>query len=377
MSRLATLADLPHLDTAIRAAPRIGIDTEFHAERRYIPALYLVQLCLPDGEVWLLDPLQAGLLSALAPALRSTIWVLHGGHWDMRVLQQALGGLPDHVWDTQIAAGLVQPWWPMGYASLAEDLLDLEVDKSATLSDWSRRPLSSEQLAYAAADVVSLFALWDELERRLEACGRTSLAHQACDAARDVVVNPPPSTRAWRAIRGRNSLDGRQLCVLQELAAWRHERAVTQNQPERSIISDGALQELAKRLPTTKADLTSNRRLPRSVQKNADELLGMIARAASRPEEAWPSTVRRRTDEWQRLSWLEVWAMGLGIRESFAGALVLPRDLLEDVALAGDPQVARGLLAPWQSELVGSAFEQALDGSVGLCLGSNGIELKV
>lgn len=377
MSRLATLADLPHLDAAIRAADRIGLDTEFHAERRFIPALFLVQLRLPDDEVWILDPLQPGMLSALSGALRSTTWILHGGYWDMEVMLRALGGLPDHVWDTQIAAGLVEPWWPLGYASLTEDLLGLTVDKSATLSDWSRRPLSAEQLAYAAADVASLFELWDELEQRLRDRGRLALAHQACDAARERVVAPPAADRAWRDIRARNSLKGPQLAVLQEVAAWRRKRAVANNQPERSVMSDGALQELAKKIPLSKAALTANRRLPKSVQKNADELLALIAEAASRPPSECPRSVRRRTQEWQVLSWLEVWSMALGVQESFAGALVLPRHLLEDVALAGDPHVARGLLAPWQSELVGDPLVAALEGRASLCVGTHGVLVKV
>jgi ribonuclease D len=340
-----------------------------------VPALYLVQLRLPDGHVWILDPLQPGLLSALAGALRATTWVLHGGHWDMEVLSRSLGGLPDHVWDTQIAAGLVQMWWPLGYAALVEEYLGQTVDKSVTLSDWSRRPLSKEQLAYAAADVASLFELWDAIEERLRELDRLELAHAACDSAREAVLNPPRAEEAWRNLRARNALSGPHLAVLQELAAWRRRRAIANNQPEHSVLSDGVLHELSKRLPTTREALTGNRRLPKSLLKNADELLGLISQGTQRSEESWPQAVRRRSPEWQQLCWLETWSVALGMERSFAGGLVLPRDLLEHVAVAGDPGVARGLLAPWQDRLAGEPLEEALRGEVSMSLGLTGLRL--
>ena len=300
MIRLATAADIRHLEAAIRASDRVAIDTEFHAERRYIPALFLVQLRLPNGEVWIVDPLKDQLLADLADALRSTRWILHGGQWDMEVLQLALGGLPEEILDTQIAAGLVRPWWPLGYANLVEDFLGIKLDKSVTLSDWSRRPLTEEQLTYAAGDVTSLFELWDVLEAELRAKDRFELALQACADARHRVVEPEAPEEAWKGIRGKSSLKGVQLAILQELATWRRERAIALNQPERSLLSDSTLHELAKRQPLTKASLTANRRMPRSLQKNADQVLEQIVRASKRPEWAWAprgSTKIRRVAE--------------------------------------------------------------------------------
>ncbi len=375
MIRLATTADLPELRAAIRASDRVAIDTEFHAERRFVPALYLIQLRLGSGDTWVVDPLVPGLVSDLAEALRSVPWVLHGGRWDMEVLQVALGGLPDHVWDTQIAAALVRPWWPMGYASLVEEFLGLTVDKSVTLSDWSRRPLTEEQVAYAAADVASLFDLWDRLEDELRALDRVQLAQAACDEARQEVVEPAGADEAWRAIHARVSLDPQQLCVLQEIAAWRRERAVAQNQPERSVLSDGAVLELARRQPLTRSSLVANRRLPRALHKNAEELLERIARASQRPEWAWPRAVRRRTAQWQQLSFLEVWAMAHGCRHRFAGSMVLPRRALEDSVLAESPAAAREQLGPWREELAGAALELVLQGSVSMAIDPAGVRL--
>ena len=368
MIRSATLEDLPELCEQLEAAERVAIDTEFHAERRYLPALYLVQLRITDGETWLLDPLIEGLIAGVATALRRPTWILHGGRWDMEVLQVALGGLPEHVWDTQIAAALVTIWWPAPYAALVRDYLGQEVDKSATLSDWSQRPLSDQQLAYAAADVELLFPLWDALVARLSGLGRLELAQMACDEARAKVISPPPPQEAWRTLRARAVLEPQQLAVLQEIAAWRRERAIARNQPERSVLSDGSVLELARRQPTSKQALTANRRMPRSLHKSADELLELIARASRRPESAWPSTVRRRTPQWDAVAWFEVWAAALGQRGSFAPGLVLPRELLEDVVLAGGTQAALERLSSWRAPLIANALVEALEGRAQLSL---------
>lgn len=368
MIRSATLDDLPELSERLSAADRVAIDTEFHAERRYLPALYLVQLRIEDGETWLLDPLIEGLIAGVAESLRKPTWILHGGRWDMEVLQVALGGLPEHVWDTQIGAALASIWWPAPYAALVQDHLGQRVDKSETLSDWSRRPLSDQQLAYAAADVDLLFPLWDALSEELSRLGRLQLAHQACDEARDEVVTPPPPEEAWRALRARAVLEPQQLAVLQEIAAWRRERAIAKNQPERSVLSDGSVLELARRQPLSKQALTTNRRLPRSLHKNAEDLLERIARAAQRPEQAWPRTVRRRTPQWDAVAWLEVWAAALGERESFAPGLVLPRRLLEDVVLTGETQASLTHLSSWRTPLVAGALVEALEGRSQLSL---------
>ncbi len=370
-THLASLDDVPRLIHDIAGAERLAIDTEFHAERRYLPALYLVQVGLPGGETWILDPLIAGLIPRVADALRSRPWLVHGGHWDMQILQVALGRLPDVVLDTQIGAALVSPWWPAPYAALVRDHLDVELQKAATLSDWSRRPLSRPQLEYAAEDVALLGPLWDRIEDRLRDAGRLEHALAACAEARARVVDPPPSDEAWRDVPAHAALQPQQLAVLQEIAAWRRERALAQNQPERSVLSDGALVELARQQPGSRGELTDNRRLPRSLLKHADELLERITRASRRPEWAWPIAVRRRTPEWRRVAFLEVLALAVGVRDQLAPGLLLPRRTLEDVVLHGVDS-----MAGWRRDLAGDVIQAAAGGDVALRLDGGDLHLE-
>ncbi|MEN0064458.1 MAG: HRDC domain-containing protein [Myxococcota bacterium] len=373
--RVATLGDVPEIREGLLEAPAIAIDTEFHAERRYLPALFLVQLRLPDGPTWIIDPLVDGLLPGLAEALRTPTWILHGGRWDMEVLQSALGGLPDQVWDTQIAAGLVGTWFPAPYASLVEQYLGEKVDKSATLSDWSRRPLSDQQIAYAASDVAQLEELWTRLADRLLELGRTELALQACADARQQIVEGPDPDTAWRRLKASAALTPPQLGVLQEIAAWRLERARMINQPERSVLGDGSMIELARRQPTTRGALTANRRIPKALHKNSEVLLERIARAVRRPSMAWPKAIRRRTPEWQVVAFLEVWAMALGHDCSFAPGLVLPRSVIEDVVLADGEAGIKAAIGPWRAGLVWPELLNAVAGRAALRLDAGALQL--
>ena len=57
------------------------------------------------------------------------------------------------VFDTQVAAALTGLPAQIGYSELVRRLLGVELDKGETRTDWSRRPLSPEQIAYAVDDV--------------------------------------------------------------------------------------------------------------------------------------------------------------------------------------------------------------------------------
>jgi ribonuclease D len=290
--RLAGVADAPAIVASLEGARRVAVDTEFHAERRFIPELYLVQLHVDGGPTWIVDPLREDLIPRIARALLSVQWVVHAGEQDLRVMFGALGGLPEEVLDTQIAAALISSHWPAPYAGLVQQYLGTSLDKGETLSDWSRRPLAAAQLAYAALDVELLLPLWDRLEGLLKERGRLEIAVAACAEARNVAFDPPDDADAYREIQAAASLQPQHLAVLQELATWRLERARATNQPTRAVLSDGAMVDLARRQPLTTSSLLSNRRLPRTLAKDADELVARIARAAQRPEWAIPPLVR-------------------------------------------------------------------------------------
>lgn len=362
-----------HCEEQLRGAQRIALDTEFHAERRYLPRLYLVQIHIEGGDTWLVDPLHEHALPSLAEALLATTWVVHGGSQDLRLLLPVLGGLPRRVLDTQLGAALVRPRHPASYAWLQQELAGVELPKRATLSDWSHRPLSAEQIRYAAEDVDLLLPLWDRIQDRLRALDRLELAEAACQEALQQVLDPPADDLAWRDIHAVTFLKPRQAAVAQELAAWRIERARTQNQPIRSVLPDGLLAELSRTQPITVGELRTNRRISRSLVKKAgEELVERVARARRRPEWAWPQVIAANSPEARATRWLCLLVEALGHQRDFGSNLVLPVRLAEDVILLpAERRDELEQLLGWRHSLVGEEVRAALQGqiSLGLCPG--------
>jgi ribonuclease D len=366
-SEIVTAARASLAADRIRASSRVGVDTEFHAENRYLPDLYLIQLGLDDGSCLLIDPLVPGVLDPIGPALRERPWVVHAGEHDLRILSSALGGPPaGPVFDTQIAAGLVAPGWPAGYATLCETWLGATVDKGETLSDWSRRPLTPAQLAYAIRDVQHLFPLADALSAALRAKGRDAGARAAMDEALRAALEPSPDRWVAELTFG-SSLEPRQAAVLRALLGWRDERGRAQNVPPRVIAGDGVLIDLARRLPRTEAEVGASRRFPRNVARCAPELLPVIADALATPPESWPTVTRRGSPEARRAAFVQLWAQVVGEQDGWSAGLVVPREVAD--------AIARGVpLAGWREALFGAGGAACAEGAT-LRLGTADVEI--
>lgn len=342
----------------------LAIDTEFHSEKRYIPRLHLIQVRGEEGPAYLIDPHIPGLLEEVAGPLNSHPWILHAGRVDLLLLQLALGAVPEQVLDTQICAGLIAPTYPDGLARLCADRLDRPLDKGQTLSDWAKRPLSPDQLRYAANDVANLHALWNNLHAEAQDRGRASVVLAACTSARADALTENAPELAWLSLPGRQGLRAERAVVLQDLAAWRERLARELNQPPGSILNNRVLFDLAKRRPTTHEALLAGRRAPRSsLSRHADILLERIAIATSLPKHEQPRTIEKGSLSDARLSWLNAWATIHATTERWSTRLVLPSRALERIAMGEDPDE---VLAPWQAELAGHRLRQDLVSEEGL-----------
>ncbi|MCA9573561.1 MAG: hypothetical protein KC656_37255, partial [Myxococcales bacterium] len=111
----------------------IALDTEFHAEKRYVPSLHLIQVRGTSGPAYLVDPHVPGMLEGVRDALLAHSWIVHAGRIDLELLRIALGAVPEEVLDTQIAAGLVASDYPNSLAYLLGRRLGVGIDKSETL----------------------------------------------------------------------------------------------------------------------------------------------------------------------------------------------------------------------------------------------------
>jgi ribonuclease D len=271
--------------TLARLAPGdfVALDTEFMRESTYFPKLCLIQAATA-GACAVLDPLA---LPDLAPfweflGSRQRIKVLHAARQDLEVLATATRDqpVPGPIFDTQIAAALLGYPAQIGYGSLVAERLGHTLAKGHTRTDWTRRPLTPEQLQYAEDDVRYLVPLYLDLRAALEAAGRLEWLHEETRELEQLELQRTDPDAAWRRLKGLDRLPPQQRATAKLLAQWREAAAVKHDKPRGWILADDALREIAERLPATLRDLEGIRNLPPGVvRRRGEELLALIERA--------------------------------------------------------------------------------------------------
>lgn len=297
LHHIADTADaVTDLAASLAESASIGLDTEFLRERTYRAELCLLQLSAGNDAVCV-DPLAVTDLGALAGPLTAdgAVKVMHASRQDLEVLLPAVG-LVRPVFDTQIAAALAGFAAQVGYAELVRRLLGVELPKTHTRTDWSRRPLSPEQIEYALDDVRHLVPLRLTLEEQLDKLGRLSwLAEELAGLADSRALATDPQ-EAWRRLKGLRGLDSARERLAQGLAAWRERRAMERNRPRGWILDDAALRELIVRVPRSIAALQASAEVPEGVVRHCGEELLAIIAAADVPNPAPALDMRQRPD---------------------------------------------------------------------------------
>src|SRR5688572_25704134 len=266
------------------AWPRDGslaLDTEFVRERTYYPKLCLVQVAY-GGDIVLVDALEFADGGALASLLGDggRRKLLHAARQDIEALLPLTGAPLSPVFDTQQAAALLGYSAQVGYADLVRQVLGVELAKGHARTDWARRPLTPEQLAYAADDVRYLPALAAALEDKLAAAGRRAWLEEDSAALDDVALYRVEPADAWRRLKGLERLDGPAFAAACALAAWRERRAMALDLPRGWILPDAAIHQLAQSRPRTREALARLDAVPAGTAARAgDELLAALAAA--------------------------------------------------------------------------------------------------
>lgn len=357
----ADAAPLTDLAAELAAAPVIGLDTEFLRERTYRAQLCLLQLATPARCV-LVDPLGNALLHLLQPALAAAqpIKVLHAARQDLEVLHPVFGSV-GNVFDTQVAAALTGLPTQVGYADLVRRLLGVDLDKSHTRTDWSRRPLSAAQLHYATEDVRHLAPLRLLLLEQLDRLGRVAWLEQELQGltqGESLFVDPQ---RAWERLKGFAELDEARQRLAQALAAWREQRAIDRDRPRSWILDDAGLRALVQRPPQDAAALAQMPELaPGFVAHSGAEILDLV-RAAQLPARLPPLPGRTRPDPdaTARLRALSAVVTRTATELGLGAEILATRRDLEQVA-AGHAGAAP--LRGWRRAVIGEALLATLRG---------------
>ncbi len=365
-------AALERLIQRIRGAERVAVDTEADSLHNYFEKVCLVQLSL-GGEHFLVDPLSELDLSGFLEALAEKPVIAHGGDYDLRMMRASMGFRPRReFFDTMIAAqllGIEQ----IGLAALIERFFDITIGKKGQKSDWSRRPLSKEQLRYAVNDTRFLERLAERLHGELLQRGRVDWHRESCRAMVDSTGrdNSRDPEDAWR-IKGAGRLTRRQLAYLREFWRWRDMHARHANLPPFKVFGNQQILDLlqwAESHPGTPLD--QGPKLPRNiVRSRLSTLEEAIARAAAMPPAEWPE--RRiherantpRIDCKKQIDALRRECARIADELKIAAWTLAPRAALEAIARSRprtlDEIMASGGLLSWQAELLQAAVEKTL-----------------
>jgi ribonuclease D len=279
---IATSADLSAALARLAPGDFVALDTEFMRESTYFPKLCLIQAATADACA-VLDPLALQDLEPLWQFLRSRerTKVLHAARQDLEVLTTATPGqpVPGPIFDTQIAAALLGYPAQIGFGSLVAERLGHTLAKGHTRTDWTRRPLTPEQLQYAEDDVRYLVPLYLDLRTALEAAGRLDWLYEETRELEQLDLHRTDPESAWRRLKGLDRLQPQQRATAKLLAQWREAAAIKHDKPRGWILADDALREIADRLPATIRDLESIRSLPPGViRRRGEELIALIER---------------------------------------------------------------------------------------------------
>ena len=250
MDLIASTDALAAACARLAAHPFVTVDTEFMRETTYYPKLCLIQMATPDEGV-LVDPLAPGL--DLKPFLdlmanEAVLKVFHSARQDLEIIWNLGRLVPHPVFDTQIAAMVCGYGDSVSYEQLVNDLAKERVDKSSRFTDWSRRPLSEAQLAYALSDVTHLVKVYEALAAELERTGRSAWLTEEMEVLTSPETYRADPENAWRRLAGRLR-KAREIAVLMEVAAWREREAQARDVPRGRVLKDEAVHRRRRRGP--------------------------------------------------------------------------------------------------------------------------------
>jgi ribonuclease D len=340
------------------------LDTEFHREKTYYPQLALVQIAL-KSTIGVIDPLRVDM-DVLRPLLEGPgLCVLHAAQQDLDVLAQSCGFIPSRILDTQLCAGFMGYTQP-SLASLLQSFLKVTVPKGDRLTDWLRRPLTNDQLNYAASDVAYLEELSALIFTELQQRGRMVWAAEACEELRVRPTGPNPPEDAWLRVKDVRTLKGRARWVAREVSRWREERAMQLDIPPRHVLPDVAILGVAQKAPRTVDELLQTRGVDNRHTNGANgkallEAIRTGVDVSGNGDLHFPSSDTDDVEKGMRsaVTLVSAWITELARQSSLdAGLLGTRKDIID--LLVGSP-TARMRLG-WRADIVGRDVEDLVAG---------------
>lgn len=372
MNMITTTDDLAAACERLARHPFITIDTEFLRETTFWPKLCVVQLASVD-EALVVDALAEGLDLAPFFALMSNpdvLKVFHAGRQDIEIVWHLAGIIPTPVFDTQVAAMVLGHGDSISYDQLVQRLTGEVLDKSLRFTDWSRRPLSAAQVAYAEADVTHLRDVFLKLDADLKKRGRADWVGEEMAVLTSPETYRQEPERAWERLRSR-ARKPKDLAVLMEVAAWREREAQSRDTPRSRILKDDVIGEIASQHPTTIEKLGQLRAIPKGFERSrAGEMIVEAVKAGlARDPKTLPRIERDRplsNGASATVELLKVLLRMTSEQHGVAAKVIATVDDLERIASEDEPDV--GALHGWRGELFGDRAMALKSGRLALAM---------
>jgi len=356
MDLIATTDELAAVCSRMAKHPFVTVDTEFLRETTYYPLLCVAQMASPDEAV-VIDALATGI--DLAPffalmANENVIKVFHAARQDIEIVWNMAKTIPHPIVDTQVAAMVLGYGDSISYDQLVQRITGDALDKSHRFTDWTRRPLSDAQVAYAVSDVTHLRDVYLKLATDLEKQRRTNWV----EAEMDVLTSPETyradPDRAWERLKSRVRKP-KELAVLIEVAAWREREAQNRDVPRGRVIKDEVIGDIAVQAPTTIDRLGHLRSLPKGFERSrwGEQIIEAVKRGLERDQKALPRLDRFRpaANGTAIVELLKVLLRMTAERHGVAAKVIATVDDLDRIA--ADDKADVPAMKGWRRELFG------------------------
>ena len=346
----------------------LGIDTEFLREKTFFPKLCLLQMSTED-EIVLVDPFGISSLGILKPLLtdEGITKIFHAGRQDLEILLNETGVLPTPIFDTQVAASLLGYSQQLGLSALVFSECKVQLDKSDSYTDWSKRPLTDSQLAYAADDVRYLPTMYRKMHSRLQEQGRLEwLAAEFAEMSDPANYQEDPRER-FKRLKRVSHLTRKQLSAAREIAAWREEMAVKRNIPRKWVLTDEQIVEMCRRESKTIDDLFAVRGVREHLcVRDARKVAELCVKGLGAPEEEWPDLSTKGKSEKNVDIQVDLMMALVRLRAKENGIALQTLASHDDLVSLARGHDGGALMRGWRRVLIGNELCELLEGKISL-----------
>ncbi len=377
MSLINTPDALETLVNRALDAPCVGIDTEFVWEQTYYPRLGIVQVGFSENDCHLIDTVTLSDLSPLGALIanRHTVKILHDAQQDLWILRRITDAVPCNIFDTRCAAGFAGLGSTLSLGNLLRLCLNIQLPKTETRTNWLRRPLSDNQVAYALNDVRYLPALREHILTDIQRRGRENwLAEELRQYDVAKLYDDRAPEEQYTRVKGTGRLSRRDMAIVRDLATWREKEAQQTDRPRAWIMSDDAIVQIARRKPQSIQSLKRLRGIPRSIANQySNSLLNSVQRGLATDEKNCPPispSVRPDPLDDARLDLAMAFLRGQCLSEGIDIAMVASRsDIKEFISKKNAPN--NPLHTGWRREFLGADLTALLNGKHAIGINPN------